>query len=127
MLFAANTPVPDSMWLPAAVVLIFAAPIGAFLAIYAAVTGFLFRSFRESIPVMVLDFLAVGVNGCALLLLVDSTYNGVRYLIVPLMAFIVAVVASCVTACRAFRLTRTQHRPQFGHTDDFTSRCTEDR
>ncbi|HYV34703.1 MAG TPA: hypothetical protein VE988_03300 [Gemmataceae bacterium] len=109
MLFAA-TPVPDAEWLPPALVLIFAVPIGAFLSLYAILTSFLFHTFREGMPVYVLNVLAFGLNGCAFLYLVDTPYNAGRYLVVPLMAWAVALGAGAVTSTRAVGMWQAEHR-----------------
>src|SRR4051794_16567746 len=100
MLFAAS-PIPDSQWVPAVLVLIFAVPIGAFLSLYAAATAFMFQNFRQGVPVFVLNASAFMINGCALLFLMDSQYSANRYLVVPLIAWIFASSACSITLYRA--------------------------
>jgi hypothetical protein len=125
-LFAAITPPPDSAWIPV-LALIFAVPIGAFLALYALATCFLFDSHRQLFGVAMLQVWAVAVNMLAVLALIESNYNATRYLVVPTVALAVSLTAAGIATYRAVRMARAANRPVRLREDEALTRLTEDR
>src|SRR5262245_32677908 len=107
--FAATELPPDSAWIPV-VALIFAVPIGAFMALYAIITCWLFHSQQELLSVTILQVGAILINGLAVLVLLDSDYTAFRYLIVPTVALTVSLCAGAITFSQAVRMSQAANR-----------------